>query len=59
MWTRNNDQSVEDALMNNEPCDVALKEEPMGESVAIRYNEEGFVTTSEGSHASLQFYEFQ
>ena len=55
---RGDGQSVEDALMNNEPCEVELKEEPMGESVAVRDNNEGFVTTSEGSHASLYSYEF-
>ena len=59
MWTRNDGQSVEDAIMYNEPCELGLKDEPLGESLAIRDNEAGFVTTSDGqSHAPLYFYEF-
>ena len=48
MWTRNDDQLVEDAMMNNEPCELVLKDEPLGESLAIRDDETGFVTTSDG-----------
>ena len=59
MWTRNDDQLVEDAMMNNEPCELVLKDEPLGESLAIRDDETGFVTTSDGqSHPPIYFYEF-
>ena len=59
MWTRNDDQSVEDAIMYNEPCELALKDEPLGESLAIRDDETGFVTTSDGQiHPPLYLYEF-
>jgi len=59
MWTRNDDQLVEDAMMNNEPCELVLKDEPLGESLAIRDDETGFVTTSDGqSHPPIYFYQF-
>ena len=58
MWTRNDDQLVEDAVMNNEPCEFVLKDEYLGESLAIRDDETGFVTTSEGAHPPIYFYEF-
>jgi len=59
MWTREDDQFVEDAIMYTEPCEFKLKDEPLGESLAIRDTDAGFVTTSDGqSHPPLYFYEF-
>ena len=53
------DQFVEDAIMYTEPCEFKLKDEPLGESLAIRDTDAGFVTTSDGqSHPPLYFYEF-
>lgn len=59
MWERHDGQSVEDAMINNEPCEFTLKDEVLGESLAFRDDETGFVTTSDGQrHAPLYFYEF-
>ena len=48
MWERYDDQSVEDTMMYNEPCEFTLKDEPLGESLAFKDDETGFVTTSDG-----------
>ena len=59
MWIREDDQMIEDAIMYNEPCELTLKDEPLGESLAIRDNDAGFVTTCDGQvHPPLYFYEF-
>jgi len=59
MWERNDGQSVEDAIMYNEPCNFPLVDEPLGESLAIRDDETGFVTTSDGQgNAPIYFYEY-
>ena len=59
MWTRNDDQLVEDAMMNNELCELVPKDEPLGESLAICDDKTGFVTTSDGqSHPPIHFYQF-
>merc|ERR1712150_21731 len=59
MWERNDGQSVEDAILYNEPCEFTLKDEPLGESLAIRDDETGFVTTSDGQgNAPIYFYEY-
>ena len=59
MWERMDDQSVEDAILHNEPCELTLKDEPLGESLAIRDDDTGFVRTSDGqSHAPIYFYEY-
>ena len=58
MWERMENQSVEDAILNNEPCELPLKDEPLGESSAIRDDDTGFVPTSEGgSPARIYLYE--
>ena len=47
MWQRFPRQSIDEALMYNEPCEFRLKDEPLGESLAIRDDQHGFVTTSD------------
>ena len=59
MWERYDDQSVEDAILYNEPCEFTLRDEVLGESLAIRDDETGFTTTSDGqSNAPIYFYEY-
>ena len=59
IWERFDDQSVEDTMMYNEPCEFTLKDEPLGESLAFKNDETGFVTTSDGQgYAPIYFYEF-
>jgi len=59
MWDRNDGQSVEDAILESEPCEFTLIDEPLGESVAIKYDDSGFITTSdEQVNAPLYFYEY-
>ena len=59
MWDRYDTQSVEEAMINNKPCEFKLHFEPLGESLAINDDETGFVTTSDGQgYAPLYFYEF-
>ena len=58
VWKRADGQSVEDAMIQNEPCEFTLKDEPLGESVAIRDDSAGFLTTSDGqTNAPIYFYE--
>merc|ERR1712136_471509 len=58
-WDRNDGQSVEDAILGSEPCEFTLIDEPLGESVAIKADESGFITTSdEQVNAPLYFYEY-
>ena len=59
LWQRFPRQSVEEAMMYNEPCVFRLKDEPLGESLTIRDDQHGFVTTSDNqSYAPIYFYEF-
>merc|ERR1712038_2074279 len=58
MWQRSSGQSVEDALTNNESCDLKLVEEEQGEAIAVDPSGEGFYTTSEGNHQPIYYYEF-
>ena len=59
MWERMENQSVEDAILNNEPCELPLKDEPLGESIALTIDDTGFVTTSDGqAHAPIYDYDF-
>ena len=59
MWERMEGQTVEEAILQNEPCEYILKDEPLGESLAIRHDEAGFSTTSDGQvNAPIYFYEF-
>ena len=45
--------------LHNEPCELTLKDEPLGESLAIRDDDTGFVTTSDGqANAPIYFYEY-
>jgi len=58
VWKRADGQSVEDAILQNEPCEFKLRDEPLGESVAIRDDSAGFLTTSDGQvNAPIYFYE--
>merc|ERR1712018_72139 len=57
MWERKVDQSVEDAILNNEPCELTLHDEIHGESVAIRDDDTGFLTTTDRMrHATIYLY---
>ena len=59
MWERNEGQSVADAILYNEPCEFTLVDENLGESVAIKHDDSGFITTSdEQVNAPLYFYEY-
>ena len=57
MWKRQDGQSIEEVILQNEPCELTLKDEYLGESVAIRGDNSGFVTVSEGANAAINFYE--
>ena len=60
MWERRSGQSVEDALRHNRPCDLKLRSEHQGESIAFRDNEKGFVTTSDNQkYAPIYYYGFR
>jgi len=59
MWERNIGQTVEDAIVHNEPCQTWLHDETLGESIAFCDHEEGFVTTSDGQrYAPIYYYDF-
>ena len=59
MWERLDGQSVEEAILQNEPCEYVLKDEILGESLAIRHDDSGFLTTSDGQgNAPIYFYEY-
>ena len=58
MYMREVGQSVEDALLNNVPCDLILIPEEQGEAIAVDPSNTGFYTTSEGSYQPIFYYEF-
>ena len=59
MWMRHDGQSVEEAMIENEACEFPMIYEPLGESVAIKYDNTGFSTISDGQLFSpIYFYQF-
>ena len=59
MWERKNGQSVEEAIQQNEPCEYVLRDEVLGESLAIRHDDTGFLTTTDGkTNAPIYFYKY-
>ena len=58
MYTREPGQSVEEALLNNEACDLILIPETQGEAIAVDPTNQGFYTTSEGEFEPIYYYEF-
>ena len=57
MWLREEDESIELVLSDKESCEFPLKYEPLGESLAIKYDGSGFSTTSDWEEmAPIYFY---
>ena len=58
MFTRNNTESIGEVLTRKEDCSVLLHVEKQGESIAFKYNNMGFFTTSEGKTPPIYYYHF-
>ena len=58
MFTRNNTESIGEVLTRKEDCSVILHVEKQGESIAFKYNNMGFFTTSEGKTPPIYYYHF-
>ena len=60
MWTRQDGQSVEDAVLGTESCEFPMRYQPHGESVAINDDDSGFFTVSDRQKFSpIYFYKFR
>ena len=56
MWIRKEGQTIESAIMENESCEIALRSEPLGESLAMKHDDAGFYTTSDGGTPRQPIY---
>ena len=57
IWPRNDGQTVEQVLKNNEMrCSYTLKTVPQGEAVVFAPNGSSFYTTSEGEKQPIYLY---
>ena len=59
LFTRRSNEPITEVLTRKENCSVLLHVEKQGESIAFKYNNMGFYTTSEGRNPPVYYYKFQ